>query len=177
MAEWSKKLYFQELRDRFNQTRYNFRLKERNDRSQLLQDLVKLDMERISRDKVLIYRADEARSHIDLFSEIYGNRIWGHEDSRAFLANFQFVLQSFVESGELKQDSNGRYIVLPSSLDTIAKDAVDDQRHRDIRRQTCGSSCLPLFWLFQRFFKFLKILDKICLSDSSGILIQPKSPI
>lgn len=115
-------------------------------------------MERISRDKVLIYREDEARSHIDLFSEIYGNRIWGHEDSRAFLENFQFVLQSFVKSGELKQDSNGRYIVLPSSLNTIAKDAVDDQRHRDIRRQNMWiillTTVLAISAVFQIFENF-----------------------
>lgn len=158
VAEWSMKLYFQELRDRLGQTGYNLRLKERNNRSQLLQDLVRLEMERISREEMLIYRADEARSHIDLFSEVYGNRIWGHPNYRAYLAKFQFVLQSFVESGELKQDTDGRYTVSPASLNTLAKDAIDDQRHNDTKRQNMWiivlTSVLAVPAIFQIFDKF-----------------------
>jgi len=135
IAEWFKTALLRELRDRISQSRYNFRLKERNDRSKLLQDLVALEMDRRGSEESFRYFDDEGLSHIDLFSKVYGNQIWGHANYLSYLAKFCFVLDSFVESGEVIKNANGRYTISPSSLRTLAKDAVDDQRHRDIQKQ------------------------------------------
>jgi hypothetical protein len=138
--------------DRIFQWRFDARIRERNDRAKLLSELVSLELERISRDHQSHFNSVEGISHIDLFTEIYKHRIWGNVNQPAYLAKFKFFLESYVETGEIKK-IDGRYVVSPAALSTVARDAVADRRHSDLVKQNWAIIVLTLVLAISAVFE------------------------
>lgn len=132
--EYAKTELLKELMDRVRQKQYNGKLRERDDRVKLLSELVANELERISSGDSTLLNDHASRSYIDLFTDIYGDRIWGHPEYSAYLARFRFFLDSLVEAGDLQRVEQN-YLVSPSALNSLARDAVDDRRHQDIVKQ------------------------------------------
>lgn len=110
------------------QKRYNLGFRQRRARIDLLSELVELE---VSWRTVHAFQINtNGRSAIDLFSTVYGSRVWGRSDHDELLQRFVFALDSFVASGELSKN-NSRYQILPTALATIDRYAVEDARHHD----------------------------------------------
>ena len=126
------------LYDWLVQARFNIAFRQRRERILLLSELVELYLQTDTRD---IFGRRRSRSAIDLFSNIYGSRVWGRSDTDQILRRFEFTLESFVSTGEFSRSDEG-YALEPAALASLDRFAVEDSRHTDSVTQN-----KRLYWL------------------------------
>lgn len=61
------------------------------------------------------------------------HRVVKHPEHSLVLAQCEFILESFVESGELAKDGPLRYKVLPKALATLDNYDLEQRRHRTLQ--------------------------------------------
>lgn len=69
-------------------------------------------------------------SSLDLPSNIYGMRFWGRDDHDSHLSYYQIVLDSLLESGDLRTVGQG-YALSPKAVATLDAHETQQERHQD----------------------------------------------
>ena len=89
-----------------------------------------------------IQGTDTGFSFITLFDSYCTPKVWVHPKQSLFLAEFKFVLDSLIESGDLSKHADVNYKLEAKALHTISQYAEDEARHRDFERHNKS-----IFWL------------------------------
>ena len=111
------------------QRAYNQNTKFRHDRIAVLRELMALRLSRASDDFPWLFD-DHYLEETELFRAIYGDRVFGHEQSDRELAQFHFLLESLVASGELEK-SEKKYRVSDNAIKSVAEYEEQERRHQD----------------------------------------------
>lgn len=111
------------------QRAYNQKTKFRHDRIAILRELMALRLKRASDDFAWMFDGDYMEE-TGLFRTIYGNRVFGHEQSDRELAQFHFLLESLVASGDLEK-SESKYRVSDNAIKSVAEYEEQERRHQD----------------------------------------------
>jgi hypothetical protein len=118
-----------ELRRSRHQKNYNRSLKIREDRTDVLQEIVDEHLRRVSRDGAPILQ-DTRIDRLEVAALLYGEELWGHPKHNEIISRLDLVIDSLVESGELKSEQN-RVIVQGKAVTTIASRIEEDRKHKD----------------------------------------------
>lgn len=129
------------IKEKFTQSYYNARTRFRHERIDVLRKLVELHLSQAQTDNALL-ATPSPRSIVQLLSEFYGNRIYGHPQLDDVSARFRLVIESLAASGDLKKTKFHEFQLEPQALETISSYEQDERRHRDSVRQN-----KRLFWI------------------------------
>ena len=77
-----------------------------------------------------IEKPDYRTSSLDLPSRIYGMRFWGRDDHDSHLSYYRIVLDSLLESGDLRKVEHG-YALSPKAVATLDAHETQQERHSD----------------------------------------------
>ncbi|WP_088742976.1 hypothetical protein [Cobetia sp. QF-1] len=120
--KWYK---FLVLKDGLDQSLYNNRSIVREERMDVLNYLVEKKIENDKENFDSISMALNKKAHKWLY----------HPDKERYRAHLQLILDSFVESGDIKKHENG-YRVTGKALITLSEYELNIQRHKDILKST-----------------------------------------
>jgi hypothetical protein len=112
--------FFAAWKQRTAQLLFNRRRLARQDRIAVLRHIFDRTVE----------RSDYRTSSIDLPGNIYGTRFWGRDDHDSHLSYYQIVLDSLLESGDLRRVEHS-YVLSPKAVATLDAYETQQERHRD----------------------------------------------
>jgi hypothetical protein len=112
--------FFAAWKQRIAQSLFNRRRLARQDRIAVLRYIFDRTVE----------KSDYRTSSIDLPGNIYGTRFWGRYDHDSHLSYYQIVLDSLVESGDLRRVEHS-YVLSPKAVATLDTHETQQERHRD----------------------------------------------
>lgn len=108
------------FRDRFSQKRFNRKPLIRAERMELLQYLVERS----------IQKPREKFDPLFLGLQLYSRKWFFHPEKDVHKEHLKLLLESFVESGELKRQDGG-YVLSGKALETLANHDLEQQKHQD----------------------------------------------
>ncbi len=116
-CNWHRWVVF---RDRHSQKRFNRQPLIRAERMELLQYLVERS----------IQKPREKFDPLFLGMQLYSRKWFFHPGKDEHKEHLKLLLESFVESGDLKRD-NGGYVLSSKALETLSNYELEKQKHRD----------------------------------------------
>lgn len=131
-------------RRKLSQVTFNKKFQFRADRIDILMFIVELYREKWGHED-FIQGTDTGFSFITLFHSFCTPKVWGHPKQSMFLAEFKFVLDSLIESGDLSKHADVNYKLEAKALKTISQYAEDEARHRDFERHNKSIRLLTFF--------------------------------
>lgn len=114
----------------FQQRLFNQRVQFRTDRIELLKCLVDFKLKK-TEDIYYMIDSIDFDSDFDLFSDLYGYRIYEHPHYDREYRRFQMLLDSLKASGDISIQE-GKIKVLGKSLSTISDFELEERRHNDL---------------------------------------------
>lgn len=126
-----QRLYFKEW---ISQKVYNYRTRFRHDRTDILRKLIEIHFTEARKNNGLLFTSS-ARSVVDLFAEVYGNRVYGHPNYEELSVRFRLVLESLAATGELEKKNMHEFKLNASAVASISKYELEERRHHDSVKQ------------------------------------------
>ena len=120
------------IREWISQRAYNFALRFRSNRLEILQAIVEKEIAERSQgeqDDVFDFRGFYRWF---LFEEIYGWRVLGHPEAERQRIVFDLMVESLLSSNDLISSDRDRIQTGPNALVTISAAAESNRRHRDM---------------------------------------------
>ncbi|CAN0606502.1 unnamed protein product, partial [Ectocarpus sp. 12 AP-2014] len=113
-----------------SQSVFNTMFRFRSDRMEVLRKIVELDIEDAKKGTSIIH-ISKPKSTIQLQSEFFGNRIYGHPAYSEISARFRLVIESLAASGDLNSGKAHEYSLSGKALATLSEYELDERRHAD----------------------------------------------
>jgi len=123
------------ISDKISQRFFNSRTPARTSRIVALRALIDDRISRASENGGHVPHGYQGRSIIGLMDQIHGRRIYRHPSYPSVAAELQLILDSLVESDDLRCEDS-QYCVLGKSLSTLAHYEEDNRRNRTNVRLT-----------------------------------------
>ncbi|SDI24924.1 hypothetical protein SAMN05428953_101553 [Mesorhizobium muleiense] len=120
VQQFASHSFFAAWAGRFRQFFFNRRRLARQDRMAILRYIF---------DRT-VQKADFKTSSIDLPAQIYGMRFFGRDDHDSHLEYYQIVLDSLLDSGDLRRDDHS-YALSSKAVATLDAHETDVERHKD----------------------------------------------
>ncbi|WP_170335227.1 hypothetical protein [Ruegeria arenilitoris] len=129
------------INEKFFQSLYNATLRHRDDRIAVLKKIVEMHYIRALDGVPILYEAKK-RSIIQLETDHFGQRIYGHPKHDQISARFRLLIESLASSGDLEKVGRHDFKLSAKALVTISDYAQEERRHKDNVRQN-----QMLFWI------------------------------
>lgn len=123
------------------QSYYNATLKFRDDRIEVLKKLVDIHLKEKQENEGILH-TPQPKSIVSVFSDYFGNRIYGHPAYNEISARFRFLIESLADSGELNKIGLHEFQLTPKALVSLSQHEKEERRHADSVRQA-----RRLFWI------------------------------
>ncbi|UWQ11426.1 hypothetical protein K3X41_01610 [Aliiroseovarius crassostreae] len=115
--------------ERSAQVMFNLSARFHKDQISVLKSIVGMHLASAPQVSPILHEPEEV-SVIELFSRIYGRRIYGHPKYEAQSARFRLIVEALAANGDLiKNGSN--FKLSPDALNTINKFEETERRHND----------------------------------------------
>ena len=147
------------LGERVKQWLFNKTSKFRQDRISLLRTLLETHIKRVEESENA-FSAPSSMSEILIFETTFGSRAFGHPEFNRRWAAFKIIVDSLVESGDLRRVDN-RITVAPKAIETLANHELQERRHNDSVRQN---------WLMLTLTVVISGAAAVQILDSVGLL-------
>jgi len=118
------------LRTYVRQKLYEVKTRFRHDRIDVLKSLVEHHLKEAA-DETGILFVPEAKSIIQLITEVYGQRVVAHPSYKAESGRFRLIIDSLVETGEIVATKKHGFRLSAKALATIAEYEQVERRHKD----------------------------------------------
>lgn len=142
---WKNELTFRAWRNHFwgdiSQSLFNTVFRFRSDRIEVLRRLVELHVEAAKNGNGPLNQP-EAKSVVQMQSDFFGNKVYGHPAYNDISARFRLIVDSLASSGDLVEENAHHFRVDGKALETLAAFELDERRHNDAVKQN-----KRLFWI------------------------------